>query len=241
MESLSVRRRCSQRVAAGVGERMTVRLHGHGNLQGEGDSQPSGWRDSPELGARDPGSTRVLIAEDEWIVAAALRRQVQAHGYDVVGTVGTGTEVLAWCKRGEQTVVLMDIQMPEMDGLTATRQLMATCPHPVAVITGNSALRQAAQEAGAMEYVVKPVLPHQIPEIITRTQQRFSWFMRLRHEVPAPDEALEAWQGVQQALRHLGTVEAVSEAQAFARIEEVAKTERLPLWRAAARVAGTGA
>jgi AmiR/NasT family two-component response regulator len=220
---------------------MTAFLFGQGDYGGNGASRPDAGGDPLGAEERKPEPTRVLIAEDEWIVAAALRRQVQAHGYDVVGTVGTGTEVQARCKPDDPTVVLMAIQMPEMDGLTATRQLMATCPQPVAVITGNATLRQAAEQAGAMEYVVKPVLPHQIPDIITRTQQRFGWFMRVRRETPDSEEALEAWQVVQQALRHLVTMEQVSEGQAFARIEELAKAERLSLWRAAARMLATGA
>ena len=68
---------------------------------------------------------RVLIAEDEWLVAAALRRQVESHGYEVVGTVGTGTEALTACRAQRPDLVLMDVQMPELDGITATRTLMA--------------------------------------------------------------------------------------------------------------------
>jgi AmiR/NasT family two-component response regulator len=216
---------------------MTAFVLDQGDQEEDGAGRPGAGGSVAGAEERKPEPTRVLIAEDEWIMAAALRRQVQAHGYDVVGTVSTGTEVLARCQPDDPTVVLMDIQMPEMDGLTATRQLMATCPHPVAVITGNAALRQAAEQAGAMEYVVKPVLPHQIPEIITRAQQRFSWFMRARDEAASTDEALDAWQVIQQALRHLVAVEQVTEEQAFARIETAAKAERLPLWQAAARVA----
>lgn len=217
---------------------MTAFLSDTSGEPGDGAARPVSASD-PEHTGSEPVSTRVLIAEDEWIVAAALRRQVQAHGYDVVGTVGTGTEVLALCKPDEPTVVLMDIQMPEMDGLTATRRLMATCPHPVAVITGNTALRQEAEQAGAMEYVVKPVLPHQIPDIITRAQQRFCWYLRVREKAASTEEALEAWPVVQQAIRHLATVAHLSEAQAFARIEEMAQTARVSLEEAAARVVAT--
>ena len=79
---------------------------------------------APWLGTLRRGmhmSVRVLIAEDEWLLAAALRCQVEQWGYEVVRTVGTGTEALEACRALCPDLVFMDVQMPEKDGLAATR------------------------------------------------------------------------------------------------------------------------
>ena len=93
---------------------------------------------------------RVVIAEDEWLLAMALRRQVESYGYQVVGTASSGREVLELCRRESPDVVFMDLQMPEMDGLEATRTLMQESPRCVVIITGKAQLDQLARQAGAM-------------------------------------------------------------------------------------------
>ncbi len=168
------------------------------------------------------GPLRVLIAEDEWIVAAALRRQVEGLGYQVVGTVGTGAKAVEVCGQEHPDVVLMDLQMPDMDGVTATRRLMENCPHPVVVVTGHGDLEEQAEEAGAMEFVLKPLLQSQIPGILARVQQRFSQYLQVHGESASCPEALECWHVVQQLLRRLQREEELSEEEAFARLRSLA-------------------
>ncbi len=180
--------------------------------------------------------TRVLIAEDEWIVAVALRRQVEAQGYEVTGVVGTGAEVLRAHRDGQPDVVFMDVQMPVMDGLAATRELMVTSPHPVVIVTGNASLQEAAEDAGAMGYAVKPLRPHQIPSLIAEAQQRFARFVRVHEEEGTCEAALGAWPVVQQAARALMQAEGLPEEPAFARLQAVATEAKRTLREQALRV-----
>ncbi len=176
---------------------------------------------------------RVVIAEDEWLVAAALRRQVELSGYEVVGTVGTGSAALAACRAEGPDLVLMDVQMPEMDGLAATREIMQACPTCVVIVTGRAQLEQAARQAGAMSYVMKPLLGSQIPRVVEAARQRFRRFEEVRRASASPEEAVETWQAVQRAIDVLVGRDSLSEDDALAHLQQHAREQSLPL-RAAA-------
>ena len=161
------------------------------------------------------GRTRVLVVEDEWIIAATLAQQLEACGYEVTGTVGTGTAALWAQEEAPADVILMDVQMPVMDGLSATRELMRSRPHAGVVVTGHGGMQEAAERAGAMEYVMKPLLAHQLPELIGRAQSRFARFRLVHQEEASGEAAVASWLTVQKAARVLVEVEGGSEEQAF--------------------------
>jgi AmiR/NasT family two-component response regulator len=160
-------------------------------------------------------SVRVLIAEDEWLVAAGLRSQLDRLGCEVVAVVRTGAEAVRLCTEARPDVVFMDVQMPEMDGLTATRRLMETCPQAVVIVTGNSTLRAAAEEAGAMGFVVKPLLDSQIPPLVDQASQRFARYCTVRDQTAAGGSPLQDWRTVRRALQHLITLDGHTEAASF--------------------------
>ncbi len=183
---------------------------------------------------------RVLIADDEWLIAAAMRRQIESHGHTVVGTAGTGQEVLRLCRDESPDVVLMDVQMPDMDGLEATRRLMEQTPVCVVIVTGKGQFDQMAAQAGAMSYVTKPLLTNQIPTVMEGALQRFDHFMAVYEASPSPREALHAWLHVQQAAAKLVSTMAVSEDGAFAQVERLARRRGLSLSEAAQLVVADG-
>ncbi len=167
-------------------------------------------------------SLRVLIVEDEWLIAAALRCQVESHGHEVVGIAATGRQALTACDQQDPDVVLMDVQMPELDGIAATRELMTSRPHPVVIVTGNGSTRAAAADAGAMAYVVKPLLSPLIPGVIAEAQSRFAQYTRVHDEEPDCAAALAAWHVVRQAVTRLMEREELSEEPAFTRLRTAA-------------------
>ncbi len=184
--------------------------------------------------------TRVLIAEDEWIVALALRRQLQSLGYQVVGTVDTGTKAVHACHQEHPDVVLMDLQMPEMDGLEATRQLMETCPHPVIVVTGHGDMQEAAEQAGAMEFVLKPLLQAQIPDLLARVHQRFAHYLAVHAQSASCRRTLDCWPTVRQAVARLQHQEDLSEDEAFARLQSLAEAAGRTWYEQAKALLGEG-
>jgi len=176
---------------------------------------------------------RVLIAEDEWLVAAALRRQVESHGYEVVGTVGTGTDAVTACRAQRPDLVLMDVQMPGLDGITATRTLMAQRPTCVVIVTGKGRSEQAAAAAGAMSYVIKPLLGSQIPSVVDIARHRFGHFLEVMNEASSFEHGLEAWLAVQNAVRDICEQQGLSEEEAFATLQQRAEEQGVTLGEAA--------
>jgi AmiR/NasT family two-component response regulator len=183
---------------------------------------------------------RVVIADDEWLIAAAMRRQMESYGHTVVGTASTGKEVLQLCRAGSPDLVLMDVQMPDMDGIEATRRLMEESPVCVVIVTGKGQFGQTAAQAGAMGYVTKPLLTNQIPAVMEAARQRFDHFMAVYQASSSPPEALRAWLAVRRAVTKLMSSMAASEEDAFTHVERLARRRRLSLPEAARLVAANG-
>lgn len=112
------------------------------------------------------GPARVLIADDQTLFRSGLARLLDSHpDVMVVGEAAGGAEVLALCATTEPDVVLMDLKMPGMDGLTATSQIVARHPHvKVLILTGFAADTYVieALRAGASGYVLKDAEPQAI-------------------------------------------------------------------------------
>lgn len=172
-------------------------------------------------------ATRIVIAEDNWLTPTVLRTELEAHGYEIAGIARTGTEALELTRRAQPDVVLMDIRMPEMDGIEVTRVLMEECLACVVMVTGDASLSQVAEEAGAMGYLVKPFLPNEINQAVQQAQRRFSWFQHVCKE--SGGQALVAWKAVRQALREISDRDRISEEEAFARLRQAATAQNATL------------
>jgi len=166
---------------------------------------------------------RVVIAEDEWLIAAALRRQVEACGCDVLAAVGTGARAVTAACSEHPDLVLMDVQMPEMDGLEATRRLMEQSPTCVVIVTGKAKQEEAAEQAGAMDCIMKPLLSGQIPALVENARRRFMRFAALDRDERCHEEALQAWAALRRAVRALMESDGLTEDQAFDRLEAEAR------------------
>lgn len=105
---------------------------------------------------------RVLVAEDSYVVQRTLLKLLEGEpGIEVVGVATNGSEAVAMCRELEPDLVTMDIFMPEMDGVEATRQIMEQCPTRIVIISsmvGSDNVRMSfeAMRAGAIEVIEKP-------------------------------------------------------------------------------------
>jgi response regulator NasT len=177
--------------------------------------------------------TRVVIAEDEWLTATALRAELERQGYDVIGMARSGTEAVSLCAEQAPEVVMMDVQMPGMDGLEATRTLMGRRPTCVVVVTGEVRLEEAAAQAGAMCSVMKPLLGEQIPEVMATARERFQQFLVLRDGDTDLAAVMARWQVVRKAALALAEAEGISEQAAFRKLRQRAATLGVTLGAAA--------
>jgi DNA-binding NarL/FixJ family response regulator len=114
---------------------------------------------------------RVLLVDDEATFRAQLRRILSDYGVAVVGEAGTGQQAVELANRLRPDVVLMDLRMPGMDGITATRLLLAALPSTRVIVLSaydDPTLRSEADRAGAFAYLPKGCRASEIVEVIAR-------------------------------------------------------------------------
>jgi DNA-binding NarL/FixJ family response regulator len=109
---------------------------------------------------------RLLVADDHKLVRDALANLLGGREeIEVVGAVATGREAVETAVRTSPDVVLMDLEMPELDGIDATRALQAECPHARVVVLTTFSDRDrilGALDAGALGYLLKDADPDEI-------------------------------------------------------------------------------
>jgi AmiR/NasT family two-component response regulator len=125
---------------------------------------------------------RILIAEDDFLVGRMIRGTVEQLGYTVVGEAGDGLEAVEMVQALQPDLVLMDIKMPDMDGLEAARIIYDSCPTPVVVMTAyeTSKLLHLASTVGVGAYLVKPPNAGEMERAITIALARFGDMLELR-------------------------------------------------------------
>lgn len=174
---------------------------------------------------------RVLVAEDEALIRMDLVETLQELGFEVVAAVADGRSAVAAAGESAPQVALLDIKMPDMDGLAAAGEIIALKSTAVVMLTAFSQpeLIQRAIAAGAMGYLVKPFKPEELRAALTVAWQRYS---QLRDEQDrardleqslADRKVIERARGVVQ--QRLG----ISEEQAYTWLRRAAMDQRLPL------------
>jgi AmiR/NasT family two-component response regulator len=125
---------------------------------------------------------RVLIVEDEPLVSAMVRRTLENIGYTVVGEAIDGLQAIEMTQALRPDVILMDLDIPCVDGIEATRYIHEHFPTPVVVLTAyeTQELVEKASAAGAGAYLIKPSDMHEVERAITIARARFYDLMELR-------------------------------------------------------------
>jgi response regulator NasT len=172
--------------------------------------------------------TRVLIAEDEALIRLDLKEMLEEEGYVVVAEVGDGQAAVEQAQELRPDLVILDVQMPVLDGLAAAEQIAAARIAPVIVLTAFSQreLVERARDAGAMAYLVKPFSKHDLVPAIEVAVGRFQEMHALDAEVTDLKERLETRKVVEQAKGRLMAERGITEADAFRWIQRTAMNER---------------
>ncbi len=125
---------------------------------------------------------QVLIVEDDALVSEMIKWSLEEIGYTIVGEATNGQEAVKIISSLQPDVVIMDIEMPDMDGIEATRRIQARSPIPVVVLTAYETpdLVERASAAGAGAYLVKPSDAPEMERAITVAMARFNDMMELR-------------------------------------------------------------
>lgn len=130
----------------------------------------------------DNETIRVLVAEDDFLVKAEVVRILSTKSYEIVGLASSGREALEMTASLKPDVILMDIKMPELNGLEATRQIQEKWPTPVVILTAHESrdLVDEASKVGAGAYLTKPLRPEELERALTIAMARHNDLMQLR-------------------------------------------------------------
>ncbi|MBU0680805.1 MAG: response regulator [Proteobacteria bacterium] len=144
---------------------------------------------------------RVLVAEDNQVVAELIKQSLAKIGFEMIGLAITGSQAVEMTIALCPDVVLMDIEMPDLDGLEATKQIQRRQPTPVVILTIHEGedLIEKASEVGASAYLTKPPKVQEIERAIIMALARHGDLMecwRLNRELEKALKEIKELQGI---------------------------------------------
>jgi AmiR/NasT family two-component response regulator len=183
----------------------------------------------------EPSDTRpartVVVAEDESLIRIDVVETLTDNGYTVVGEAADGEAAVALARQHRPDLVVMDVKMPLMDGITAAEILAKEKIAPVVLLTAFSQreLVERASEAGALAYVVKPFTPNDLIPAIEIALSRYQQISALEDEVADIAERLETRKILDRAKGILNDTMGLTEPEAFRWIQKASMDRRLSM------------
>jgi AmiR/NasT family two-component response regulator len=186
----------------------------------------------------DATATRVVLAEDEAIIRLDLKELLEEEGYDVVGETGRGDEAVSLVRELLPDLVILDIKMPGLDGLTAARQIAGERLAAVLVLTAFSQrdFVEQARDAGALAYLVKPFQKSDLIPAIEVALARHSEMTSLERNVLDLEERLEERKLIDRAKGRLADAHGLDEGAAWRFIQTEAMNNRVKVGEIARRI-----
>lgn len=186
----------------------------------------------------DANTVRIVVAEDEALIRLDLAEMLEDAGYEVVGQAADGAEAVELVQAERPDVVIMDIKMPVLDGLSAAEKLHEERIAPVVMLTAFSDrdLVERARDAGVMAYVVKPFTLDDLRPAIDIARSRWQEMHELEAEIADLGERLETRKAVDRAKGILMTQLKLTEGDAFRWIQKTAMDRRLSMRQVAEAV-----
>ena len=174
---------------------------------------------------------RVVVAEDEALIRMDIVETLRDNGFDVVGEAGDGEAAVALATELRPDLVVMDVKMPKLDGISAAEKLSKDHIAPVVLLTAFSQkeLVERASEAGALAYVVKPFTPNDLLPAIEIALARHAQLVALEAEVGDLVERFETRKLVDRAKGLLNEKMGLSEPDAFRWIQKASMDRRLTM------------
>lgn len=174
---------------------------------------------------------RVVVAEDESLIRMDIVEILKDNGFEVVGEAGDGLTAVQLVEDLKPDLVVMDVKMPELDGISAAERINERHLAPVVLLTAFSQkeLVDRASEAGALAYVVKPFTPADLLPAIEIALSRFQQIAALEAEVADLAERFETRKLVDRAKGILNEKMGLSEPEAFRWIQKASMDRRLTM------------
>ncbi|MCD0481564.1 response regulator [Streptacidiphilus sp. ASG 303] len=175
--------------------------------------------------------TRIVIAEDEALIRMDLKEMLEEEGYTVVGEAGDGEEAVKLAEELRPDLVILDVKMPVLDGLSAAERIHEAHIAPTLMLTAFSQreLVDRARDAGAMAYIVKPFSKSDLVPAIEMAVSRYTEIRALEDEIADLNQRLETRKLVDRAKSVLQTKFGLSEPAAFRWIQKTSMDRRMTM------------
>lgn len=181
---------------------------------------------------------RVLIVDDESLIRMDLRDILESAGHEVIGEGKTGIDGIQLARELTPDIILMDVKMPELDGIEAARQIHHAHIAPVVLLTAYSQedLVKKAKESGIYGYLIKPLREEQLIPTLLMAIGRYEDEQRLRHDVSHLEQSLEDRKYIAKATGILMNLYQISEEEAFSRIRKYSMNKQLSITQVALKI-----
>ena len=182
------------------------------------------------------GKIKILVAEDETIIRLDLVEMLTEAGYEVIAQAENGAVAVEHAKLHKPDLAILDVKMPEMDGITAAEQIISIAPVLMLTAFSQRELVERARDAGVMAYVVKPFSINDLIPAIEIAISRHKQMKSLEAEVADIYERLESRKVIDRAKGILMKALNLSEPEAFSWIQKTAMDRRISMKDVAAAV-----
>lgn len=172
-------------------------------------------------------SLRAIIAEDEQLTRTIIRARLEKLGHNVVEEVGDGARAVEAARLHKPDFIIMDIKMPEMDGIEAARQILNETPCAILFLSSfnEQELVEQASETGALAYLMKPFRKEDLAPALAIAIARFKKIQGQAGEIEQLKETLETRKIIERAKGILMDRHHMSEEEAFKRIHFQARNQ----------------
>jgi response regulator NasT len=172
---------------------------------------------------------RILVAEDETIIRLDLVEMLTEAGYEVIAQAENGAVAVELAKQHKPDLAILDVKMPEMDGITAAEQIILLAPVLMLTAFSQRELVERARDAGVMAYVVKPFSINDLVPAIEIAISRHKQMKSLESEVADIYERLETRKVIDRAKGILMKAMNLSEPESFSWIQKTAMDRRISM------------
>lgn len=168
---------------------------------------------------------RILLAEDEFLVLMGLKSNVEQLGYHVVGEATNGESAVELALEKKPDLIIMDINMPNLDGIEAIQKINEKLYIPSIIVSGyhDDALIKRATDAGVLYYLIKPIDIKDLQIAINISISKFEEMKKLQEELNDTKNALEARKYIERAKGILMDRNQLKEPDAMKRMQEISR------------------
>lgn len=171
---------------------------------------------------------RIVIADNESIIRMDLKEILEEAGHEVVGEATDGVKAIDLTRKFRPDLVIMDIKMPEMDGIAAAKVISNDKIAPVLLLTAFSQkeIVDKAKDSGVLAYLVKPVKESNLFPAMEIAMSRFEEIIQLEHELDDVKNSLEMRKLLDRAKGILMDAYSLNESEAYRRIQQYSMAKR---------------